>query len=58
MEELVEDLIKKVEDLEKKVETYYQLLIVNNELDFIMKGSYILKDDIDEILDGSYGINE
>ena len=40
MEELVEDLIKKVEDLEKRVETYYQLLIVNNELDFKYSGDF------------------
>ena len=58
MEELIERLYKKIEDLEKKIETYYHMLVVDNELDFILKGGYILEDDIDEILDGSYEIDE
>lgn len=54
MEEMLEIALKKLSDLEKKLERYYQLLLVENELDFILKGSYVLNVDIDDILAGTY----
>ncbi len=54
MEEEIERLKKKIEELEKKLELYYSLLYVENELSFVMKGSYLTQDDIDNILNGNY----
>ncbi len=54
MEEMLELALKKIEDLEKKLEKYYHLLEVKNELDFILKGSYVFKEDIDNVLTGNY----
>ncbi len=45
---------KKVLNVEKRVEEYYQLLAFESELDFILKGCYILQSDIDDILEGNY----
>lgn len=52
MQELLELLLKRVEMLEKKVEKYFSLLKVDNELDFIIKGTYICEEDIEKILEG------
>ena len=54
MEELLEKAIKRIEVLEKKLERYYKLLKVENELDFVLKGSYIMAKDIDPVIEGTY----
>ena len=56
MEELLELTMKKIDNLEKKLEKYYSLLKINNELDFILKGTYILQEDFDNVLAGQYWI--
>lgn len=50
--ELLEMLYKKVLELDKKVEKYFSILEINNELDFILKGGYLLQEDIDEVILG------
>ena len=52
MEERLELLEKKVLDLERKIEKYFSVLEVNNELDFILKGGYILKEDLENLVLG------
>ncbi len=54
MEELLDLAFKKIDVLEKKLEKYYSLLKVENELDFILKGTYILQEDYDKVLAGEY----
>jgi len=54
MEELIEMALKRISDLEKRLEKYFQLLKVENELDFILKGTYLTNEDIDNILSGNY----
>lgn len=56
MEEELELALQKIAELEKKMEKYYDLLFVENELDFILRGSYIFEDDLDKILAGNYTI--
>ena len=53
MQETLEIILKRLADLEKKVENYYNLLKLNNELDFILKGNYVLNSDIEKILNGN-----
>ena len=50
MEEMIELVLKRISELEKKVEKYFSYLEVSNELDFILKGGYILKSDLDELI--------
>ena len=52
MQELLELALKRIEDLEKKVEKYFSILKVDNELDFILKGTYITDDDVQKIIEG------
>ena len=54
MDELLELALKRISDLEKRVEKYYELLNVKNELDFILKGSYVFASDIEAVLSGNY----
>lgn len=54
MEELLELALKKIDVLEKKLEKYYSLLKIDNELDFILNGSYIIQEDLDNVLVGQY----
>lgn len=54
IEELLELAIKKIDVLEKKLERYYALLKVENEIDFILKGTYALEEEIQSIVSGSY----
>lgn len=54
MEEEIENLHKKIEELEKKVDLFYQLLLVKNELDFVLKGYYVLDEEIEDVLNGDY----
>lgn len=54
--ELLELTYKKVVELEKKLELYYELLKVENELEFVLKGSYFLEEELDAILNGTYEV--
>ena len=55
METLSIDLImKKINNLEKRIEQYFNYLRVQNELDFILNGSYIFEYDITKITEGTY----
>ena len=54
MEELLELALKRIEILEKKVEKYYQMLKVDNELDFIVRGTYVTEENMDNFLAGNY----
>ena len=54
MNEELEDIMRRLCDLERKLEKYYDLLVRQNELDFVLNGTYILEDDIDDILDGTW----
>lgn len=52
MQELIELALKKIDALEKKVEKYFSMLKIENELDFILKGTYVLDSDIQCLLNG------
>ena len=52
MKEIIELILKRLEALEKKVEKYFSLLKVDNELDFIIKGTYLMEEDVSKILEG------
>lgn len=54
---MIDYALKKIDELEKKVEKYYQLLLINDELDLILKGCYILEDELAEILNGTYTLS-
>lgn len=54
MEDMLELALKRIELLEKKVEKYYQMLKVDNELDFVLRGTYLTDDDINNVLNGNY----
>lgn len=54
MVENFEMLYKRLANLEKRLEKYYKKIYIENELDFVMNGTYILKDELDKILDGTY----
>lgn len=56
MEELLELAFKRIDVLEKRLEKYYSLLKVDNELDFIIKGTYLMQEDFDNVLAGQYWI--
>ena len=49
-----ETVLKNIAEIERKIEKYYQILKIENELDFILKGTYVLQDDIDNIMSGNY----
>ena len=51
-DEMLELAMQKIATLEQKLEKYYLLLNVENELGFILKGTYILDSDIENILKG------
>lgn len=52
--ETIELLLKRVNELEKKLEKYYKLLCLENELDFILKGKYVLDSELEKLLNGNY----
>ena len=52
MQELLELALKRIDELEKKIEMYFSMLKVGNELDFILKGTYITEEDVDKIVEG------
>lgn len=51
---MIEQLNQRVFNLEKKIETYYRLLKIEDELDFVLNGNYYLNDEIGKILIGDY----
>ncbi len=54
MQELLELMLKRIETLEKKLERYYAMIKIENELDFILNGSYIMPEDITSVVEGTY----
>ena len=55
MNNLTLDLLyKKISDLEKRLERYYQILKIEDELDFIIKGNYVLLSEIEKVINGNY----
>ena len=46
--------LKAINELEKRIEKYYNLLKIENELSFILNGTYIKTEDINNILNGTY----
>ena len=50
----IEYLLKRINELEKKLEQYFNHLKIDNELDFILKGTYILRDEIFNLTNGLY----
>lgn len=51
---MIDYALKKIQELEKRLEKYYQHLLITSELDLILKGTYILEADIDNVLNGTY----
>lgn len=60
MQELIELALKRIDALEKKIEQYFSILKVGNEIDFILKGTYVFKSEIENLLNGisEEGVNE
>ena len=54
MEELLELALKRIDNLEKLVEKYFHILKVDNELDFILRGTYLTEEDVNNIITGNY----
>ena len=54
MNELLENAIKEIAELKRKIEKYYHLLKIENELDFILNGTYLFDEDIKNVLEGNY----
>lgn len=52
--EILEMVLKKLNELEKKLEIYYQKLKIENELSFILNGTYIFPNDIEKVINGTY----
>lgn len=52
--ELLEFTYSKLLELEKKLEHYYSMLRIENEINFILNGTYILECDIENVLKGTY----
>ena len=54
MEELLLKTMKRNEDLSNKLERYYQFLKFENELDMVLKGTYVTEMEIENLLQGNY----
>ncbi|MBQ9795704.1 MAG: hypothetical protein IJW36_01905 [Clostridia bacterium] len=54
MQELIELALKRIDNLERLVEKYFKILKVDNELDFIVKGTYLTDEQVEEIVSGAY----
>ena len=50
----IEHLLKKINELEKRIENYFNHLKIDNELDFILKGTYVLRGEVLNIINGLY----
>ena len=53
-EDLVQLALKKIDELTKKLEKYFDILKVDNELDFVLKGTYVLENEINDVILGNY----
>ncbi len=51
--ETITNLQKQINELTKKLELYYQLLECKNELDFVIRGSYLI-DELTQVVNGNY----
>lgn len=54
MQEDLDLALKRIAELERRLEKYYQLLHIDNELDFVLNGTYIAPVEIENIVDGAY----
>ena len=54
MEELLLKAMKRNDDLSNKLERYYQFLKFENELDMVLKGTYVTEMEIENLLQGNY----
>lgn len=52
--ELIENALKRIANLERKLEKYYELLKIENELDFILNGTYVFENEITNVINGNY----
>ena len=53
-DDIFDKALKQIAELEKKINMYFEILKIENELDFILNGSYVLEEDIDSVIDGTY----
>ena len=53
-EDMVQLALKKIDELSKKLEKYFDILKVENELDFVLKGTYVLENEIAKVVSGNY----
>ena len=53
-EDLLEMALRRISELEKKLELYYELLKIDNEISFVLNGSYIFEEDLEKIINGTY----
>ena len=51
---IIETLLDRILNLEKKVEKYYELLKIENELDFILNGTYFFAEELADVIEGNY----
>ena len=51
--ETLSNLQKQVKELTTKLEYYYQLLECKNELDFVLRGTYLV-DELTKVINGNY----
>ncbi|MCQ2565013.1 MAG: hypothetical protein MJ152_04075 [Clostridia bacterium] len=54
MDEMLELALSKIDNLEHLIEKYFQILKVDNELDFVIKGGYVTESEIDNVINGTY----
>lgn len=52
--EMLEIALKRIADLERKIEKYYSILKIDNELNFILNGTYVFEEDINNVVNGTY----
>lgn len=53
-DDLLDKAMKRILELEKKINMLFETLKIENELDFILNGGYIIESDIDKIMSGAY----
>lgn len=51
---MLELALSKIDNLEHLIEKYFQILKVDNELDFVIKGGYVTESEIDNVINGTY----
>ncbi|MBR6779329.1 MAG: hypothetical protein IKM43_04245 [Clostridia bacterium] len=52
--EMLENALKRIAELERKLELYYSLLKIDNELDFVINGTYLCDEELQNIMEGKY----